>query len=85
MLIIIECIHRVTDSLGSITDDAVFDTGNIDCGFNKVTCRINSILSVTLFRLPDGSIILDDVMIFLMIWIYTDNMTVYLELHHLIM
>lgn len=64
MIITVECIHRARDSTGPITDGTVLDTDNMVSDCNKVTCRINSILSETQFRLLEGSIILNDIMNF---------------------
>lgn len=57
MIITVECVHRVKDTTGLITDNMVFEC-------NKIICRINSISTGTQFRLPEDSIVLNDVMKF---------------------
>lgn len=65
MIITVECIHRSRDSSGSIASTTACSTNNNALDYNKVTCRINSILSDARFRVPVGSIVLNDVMNFL--------------------
>lgn len=64
MNITVKCIHRSKDLTRSIASNTACNTDNNMTDHNKVTCRINSMLSDVRFHLPEDSIILNDIMNF---------------------